>query len=352
MNKHIYKNCEEISKNIDIKSFKNKTILITGANGLIGGFIAEFLYYLNLEHNSNIKIILSSKSVNPNNISKYILDNNNVFYISKDLSTSSKWRLGSEWDFKSKIDYCFYCAGYAQPSKFIDQPMDTLLLNTLGLESTFSVIFNNNSSATCIFLSSSEVYADNITNSSHKENDKLNINLNNKRNFYILGKINGEAIVNKFRQKGFNAISTRVSLCYGPGVDLSDTRVMSEFVKKGLSNDEHISLLDEGSALRRYLHITDFCKILFNITLKGKNNLYNIGGIEEISIYQMANIIADRFNKTVKIGTTINKVSSSAPKKVWVSMNRYLQEFDSLIFKPFGEGLNEFIDWYSKKINN
>ena len=58
MNKHIYKNCEEISKNIDIKSFKNKTILITGANGLIGGFIAEFLYYLNLEHNSNIKIIL------------------------------------------------------------------------------------------------------------------------------------------------------------------------------------------------------------------------------------------------------------------------------------------------------
>ena len=131
-----------------------------------------------------------------------------------------------------------------------------------------------------------------------------------------------------------------------------DTRVMSEFVKKGLNNDEHISLLDEGSALRRYLHITDFCKILLNITLKGKNNLYNIGGIEEISIYQMANIIADRFNKTVKIGTTINKVSSSAPKKVWVSMNRYLQEFDSLIFKPFGEGLNEFIDWYSKKINN
>ena len=41
MNKHIYKNCEEISKNIDIKSFKNKTILITGANGLIGKAFIE-----------------------------------------------------------------------------------------------------------------------------------------------------------------------------------------------------------------------------------------------------------------------------------------------------------------------
>ena len=123
-------------------------------------------------------------------------------------------------------------------TEFLDIAMKNIGRNEIN---KFSEIFNNNSSATCIFLSSSEVYADNITNSSHKENDKLNINLNNKRNFYILGKINGEAIVNKFRQKGFNAISTRVSLCYGPGVDLSDTRVMSEFVKKGLNNDEHIN---------------------------------------------------------------------------------------------------------------
>ena len=36
MNKFIKSICDRVFKNCDVSEFKNKTILITGANGLIG----------------------------------------------------------------------------------------------------------------------------------------------------------------------------------------------------------------------------------------------------------------------------------------------------------------------------
>ena len=59
-------------------------------------------------------------------------------------------------------------------------------------------IFENNKKARCVFLSSSEIYSMNNTESSHKETDVLSLSLEHKRNSYILGKITGEMIVNDF----------------------------------------------------------------------------------------------------------------------------------------------------------
>ena len=57
MNKYIENICNRVFKNCDVSNFKNKTILVTGANGLIGGFISDFLYYLNKKYSYDIKII-------------------------------------------------------------------------------------------------------------------------------------------------------------------------------------------------------------------------------------------------------------------------------------------------------
>ena len=42
-------NYEKIFNSVDLQKLKNKQVLITGANGLIGGFLAEFFKYLNDE---------------------------------------------------------------------------------------------------------------------------------------------------------------------------------------------------------------------------------------------------------------------------------------------------------------
>ena len=133
MNKFIKDICLRIYKNCDVFDFKNKTVLITGANGLIGGFLADFLHYLNVEYDYNIKIILTSLSANPKRL-KHLLSEDNVMYFSTDLTLTG---VAQHLD----IDYCFYCAGYAQPGKFLSNPYKTFTLNVNGLRYTLKNIF-------------------------------------------------------------------------------------------------------------------------------------------------------------------------------------------------------------------
>jgi len=338
--------CNSILKTFNSELFKNKTILITGANGLIGGFLSEYFNYLNIKKNYNIKLLLTSKSNQQDAYRlQHIIDNENVFYESIDLSAGS---LSYKTFLTDKIDFCFYCAGYAQPSKFMSNLHSTMAINITGLHNTLNNIFINNKSAKVLYLSSSEVYANNDTDISHQETDIIKFDATNKRNCYILGKLSGETIVNEFRNQGFDAKSARVSLCFGPGVSLDDTRVMSEIVSKATNDEKIIKLFDEGSAYRRYLHISDCCVMLLNI-LNGTHSVYNIGGKEETTIYEMAKIIGDHFDKDIKKGKSTNTISTSAPNKVWISMGRYENEFGTIQLKSFKDGLIEFMNWYVNK---
>tara|TARA_B100000029_G_scaffold508829_1_gene596622 strand:- start:3673 stop:4716 length:1044 start_codon:yes stop_codon:yes gene_type:complete len=341
MDKFIKDICLRIYKNCDVSDFKNKTILITGANGLIGGFIADFFHYLNVNHNYNIKIILTSLSENPERL-KHLLDEDNVIYISKNL-------VEYDWsDFTENVDYCLYCAGYAQPSKFLSNAFETVSLNTTSLFRTFTNLFFNNKNAKAVFISSSEVYSLNDNSKPHEETDKLNVSLTHKRIPYILGKISGEHNVNSMRDLGYDVKSARVSLCYGPGHTLDDSRVMSDLTKKAMKNNV-IELFDDGSSFRKYQHISDCCVMLFNILIRGKHGVYNIGGKEETTIYDLAKIIGNKFEKEVKKGKVNNDVITSAPKKVWVSLDRYEQEFESSDFMSLEDGMDNYLNWFINK---
>ena len=81
MNKYIKHISDRIFKNSELSELKNKTILITGANGLIGGFLADFLYYLNVYQDYGVKIILTSLSKTPKRL-EHLLDKDDVVYIS------------------------------------------------------------------------------------------------------------------------------------------------------------------------------------------------------------------------------------------------------------------------------
>jgi len=326
----------------DISVFKNKTVMITGANGLIGGYLADFFAYLNTKHGYRVKLILTSLSTNPSRL-QHLLANEYVTYYPCNLA----------YDIIEDVplvDYCFYCAGYAQPSKFMSKSQETIFLNSNGLYSVFSSIFNKNSKARCVYLSSSEIYSANSSDSAHTEKDNITININNKRNPYILGKLVGETLVADFRSSGYDAISARVSLCYGPGVLNDDSRVLSELVHKGLKESDYIQLFDDGSALRRYIHISDFIVMLLNITVQGKHSTYNLCGEEECTIFEIATIVANKFQKYVKKGDTSSIVATTAPKVVWNSLDLYKSEFDNFTYKPLIGGVNEFVDWYVESL--
>jgi dTDP-glucose 4,6-dehydratase/UDP-glucuronate decarboxylase len=341
MNKHIKKICDNIFNSLDSSVFKDKTILITGANGLIGGMFSEYFYYLNKFHNLNLRLLLISKSQNSEaERIKYMVDDENIRYFSIDLSSKNNWSFLND----EKINYCFYCAGYATPLKFMKNPMETVNINTNSLFELLSTVSKNNFDSKFIYISSSEIYSSNKSQK-HKESDSININIDNKRNFYKLSKMLGEMIINDFIEIGYNAISIRTSVCYGPGVLNDDTRVLSDLIRKGMNNDS-IKLIDNGKTTRKYLHISDFCIMILNIINNGKFNVYNISGIEDCSILELAKILGEYLDKNVETTENENLISKYAPKTVNLSLNRYFNEFGKHKFKDTKEGVIEFIEWY------
>ena len=338
MNKFLTKSMEKIFNTLgsNLDEFKDKTILITGANGLIGGFLSEFFMYLNDEHDFNSKLVLTSLSDDPKRLGNLIY-RKDVQYYSRDL-TNDSW-------FFDEIDFCIYCAGYAQPNKFLSDAEKTYQLNVDAMVRTFQSVMFERKKSKMLFISSSEVYALNDITKPHCETDELKLDLWHKRAPYIIGKVTGEYNVGLLREKEFDVKSARVSLCYGPGHVMEDTRVMSELTLKGIEN-ETINLFDDGSAFRKYQHISDCCIMLINILLKGKHEVYNVGGKEETTIYDMAKIIGDRFGKEVVKGKVNNDVASSAPKKVSISLDRYEEEFDEFEFTTFKSGMENYLNWY------
>ena len=76
MNKIIEEDVLFIINNNEIDKLKDKTVLITGASGMIGTYFVNTLIKLNETTNTNVKILALVR--NKNKFPQYILENQNL----------------------------------------------------------------------------------------------------------------------------------------------------------------------------------------------------------------------------------------------------------------------------------
>ena len=198
-----------------------------------------------------------------------------------------------------------------------------------------------------LFISSSEVYSG-LIKTKLRENDIGNTNPSHFRSCYIESKRCGEAIVNAYRKKGYNAKSARLCLAYGPGVKKDDNRVLNEFIKKGMLSKK-ITISGGEKNTRAYIYITDAIKMLTNILFFSKENVYNVGGNQKISILGLAKLIAEEL-KVSFINKKDKKNNQGAPNHVQINIDKYKKEFGNLKFTSIKKGLYKTIEWQKKII--
>ena len=98
------------------------------------------------------------------------------------------------------------------------------------------------------------------------------------------------------------------------------------------------------------IRIGNIIHYLLNIVLNGKEIVYNVGGDNEpVSIYELASIIADKFNVEVIKGCTKNTTNKSAPKNVGLSMTKYRTEFNKNQNIGLNLGIQKTIEWFNFK---
>jgi len=339
LSKIIIEDVENIINKIDFASLDNKSILITGATGLIGSYLLACLYTLSISKKFKFKVNILIHSDLPEFITPII----------KSLDCSIHQGDITDSEFRKtlpKVDYIIHAAGYGQPGKFMENPIKTLQINTTA---TLDLFEHLNKDGSFLFLSSSEVY-NGLSNPPFNETQIGNTNTDHPRASYIEGKRAGETICNEYRKLGINAKSARVSLAFGPGTKQHDKRVLNNFIEKAL-NEGKIEMLDLGEAKRTYCYITDAVEMLWNILLFGKDAIYNIGGESRVTIAELAKLIA----KETGVSVIFPKKSSDlmgAPDDVYSDLTKVKEEFNKYEFVSIEDGIKTTINWQKNLYNN
>ena len=335
---------DKIGSNLD--ELRNKSVMVTGANGLLGGFTSDFIAYLNDHHGFNMRLNLTSLSHQDNATRiSHLLDKEYVRYFSWDLRNSFPE------DQMPDVDFVFFMSGYGQPKKFISNKTSTIFLNTVGLSSLIE-FYKKKRGTKLLYVSSSETYGDpDESKMPVKESYNGNYSVESNRACYITSKRLGEVICFDHMQNSddMKIVVARLALTYGPGTLTNDDRVLQNFIVNGQRNGK-IQLLDDGSAIRSCLYITDCLEMMLNITLHGKQKVYNISGDhEQVTIFDLASIVADEIKVEVRKGEVAKAEEIKfAPKRVVLSLDRYNSEFGP-VKDPvkLRNGVKNVVSWYS-----
>jgi nucleoside-diphosphate-sugar epimerase len=340
----IFKNAQRNIDVLDFSSLNNKKILLTGTTGLIGVHLLSTLILLKKIYNIEIYCLTND------NIDEMFLPLYKDCFIIKGNLVNSK-SIDKLLDIFSEnlwgVDYIIHSAGYGQPKKFTDDKVNTILINTKVTCELFKLL---NPGGSFLYCSTSEIY-NGIEEKNIDESRIGTTTPDHPRSCYIDSKRCGESILHGFSEKGYNTKIARISLAYGPGTKKNDERVLNNFIQKAIQN-KSINMLDDGSSIRTYGHVSDITEMLWNIFLHGKDITYNVAGVSEISILELAKNIGYKLNCNANSPKNNSNELKGNPKVVNLSLNKYFQEFGEKKYIPLNEGLTDTIQWQEKLYND
>ena len=284
MNKFVEEDAENITKQFDMSVFDNKTVLVTGATGLIGSLCVRSL----LASGYNTKILALVR--NKDKADKMFGENKNLELLVQDIQapiTTDK-----------HVDYIIHTASVTASKDFVEKPVETIMT---ALNGTTNVLeFAKKAKCTSvIYLSSLEVYGI-PTKEIVTENDYGYIDIQTPRGSYPEGKRIAENLCVSFcSEYGVPVKIARLTQTFGAGVSKNDNRVFAQFAKSVIEKRD-IILHTKGRTKRCYCYTTDAVTAIFTILTKGENTAYNVANKNTyISIYDMAKSLENSNTKVV-----------------------------------------------------
>jgi nucleoside-diphosphate-sugar epimerase len=191
--------------------------------------------------------------------------------------------------------YIVHAAGIASPIYYRKFPIETMDANITGLRSLLEYSRKQGERGKPVlgflYYSSSEIYGDPTPDHiPTPETYRGNVSCTGPRACYDESKRYGETLcVNFARQYDLPVRIARPFNNYGPGLKITDRRVIPDFVQDVLS-ERDIIMLSDGSPTRTFCYAADAIVGYYKILVKGRNGeAYNIGvEVPEISIAGLA----------------------------------------------------------------
>lgn len=274
---------------------KNKSIMISGASGMIGSFLIDVIMIRNQKYGDNCSVIaLGRNESNAKNRFSYCWDDENFSFIPQDINKplSINNRI---------INFILHAASNTHPVAYATDPIGTVTTNIIGTYNLMNFALDYGIER-FVFVSSVEIYGENRGDVDKFSEDYCGyINSNTLRAGYPESKRAGEALCQAFiKQKGLDVIIPRLSRTYGPTMLNSDTKAISQFIKKGVAKLD-IVLKSEGTQFYSYSYVADVVSGILAVMFYGDcGEAYNIADEKsDIALKDLAKLIADYVGKKV-----------------------------------------------------
>lgn len=337
----MFKRIESKLEKTNICRFNGAKILITGASGVVG---QALIRELSLRVNNSVTHVTAVCRRESAWLLDGLWDQNNLQVIYIDLSDQDFANNSHLRD--KKFDLIIHAASYAQPNLYKSKQLETIHLNTGCIHSLMAML---NDRGTFCYLSSSDYYF-NCEKLPYTEESLGIADSWHARSCYVESKRIGEVICKAYVDKGVDVKVIRLALGYGEGFRSNDARVLYEFIKSACDTKQ-ITMRDNGQAPRTYIHTADVSTIITNIISGSRFPVYNVGGNERTTIYDLAGLVAKKTSSMLNMPGNTDLYQPDAPKDVWLDMSRYSSEFrfDRLI--KLEDGIESCIRWYRYMIS-
>lgn len=345
----------------ELKAMSGKNLLITGGAGFLGYYLIKSVLHWN-DANENEKPIKLRVYDNfargiPNWFAKF-KSRNDIEIVKHDITTGLP-------DNNIAFSYIIHAASIASPTYYRLHPIETMDANVQGVRNLLDYALEQMEAASrveaVLFFSSSEIYGDpSPENIPTPETYRGNVSCTGPRACYDESKRYGESLcVNFARHYGLPIKIARPFNNYGPGLKISDRRVIPDFARNILDGSD-IVLLSDGSPTRTYCYVADAVIGYYKILVKGHSGeAYNIGvEAPEISIKELAGRMMDIGKKRFQYrGKLVYKISedkeylTDSPKRRCPDITKAR---DQLGYSPsidLDEGLLRTMYWYSNNLS-
>ena len=287
MDAHLNRDADDVIGGLGRRNarFEGKTILLTGAAGFLG---AQFVHFF-LALNDKRLLARPCRVVAVDNLMRGVPHWLAAARERRDVSVVHRSVTDGPLDFGT-VDFVIHAASVASPTYYRMHPLETMDANVIGLRNLLEMAVRRPVES-FLFLSSSEIYGD--PDPGHiptAEDYRGNVSCTGPRACYDESKRYGETLcVNYAKVHGTPVKIARPFNNYGPGLGITDRRVLPDLFRDILA-DRDIVLLSDGAATRTFCYATDAITGYVLALLSGHNGeSFNIGSDRpEISIRQLA----------------------------------------------------------------
>lgn len=265
-----------------------KTVLISGATGMIGRFLSDVLMYKNLTEGLNCRIFaLGRNRVKAEERFRAYWSNDLFQFVCQDINKPIEDVFGA-------VDFILHLASNTHPVAYSTDPIGTITANIIGTKNLLDLASEKNT-IRFLFASSVEIYGENRGDTERFDERYCGyIDCNTMRAGYPESKRCGEALCQAYiRQKGIDAVIVRLPRTFGPTMQMSDSKAIAQFIKKALAN-ENIVLKSAGDQLYSYAYVADAVSGSLYCLLEGTcGEAYNLASQEcDITLKELAETIA------------------------------------------------------------